>query len=424
MANSINRSHGETQTQERNGIDLERGPAAPVTGDEEQPDASADKSSRWDIPKKFTLTGTMTSVSYGYARDKRIWKAIGFGLLSAHSAEKAAESWPKDPESAATSVVNTLGTAVWSAGIGTGNRIAQTVGPAINFTANITSAALRYHQGKEGWGRELIDAAEMAAFTGAGYTEHPVARTLAFGSASLGFFVDATKDKALVAHGIGAGAWAVGAALKSDTVQAVGAGVVAAAEAARLAYPLYEKYAQKPASEAAPQQPGVELAPLQSSAVQNSAVQSSAPTPEPPARAAAHLPPPPGAAASNSVAPSAPTPVTSAVPSPVTSAASTPFVSAQSTPIPSRAPSPVAPEAPSPTASAASTPYVSAQSTPIPSRAPSPVTSEARSSIASRYAPPTPESRPQSVPGDTSSRPSTPRAWTPVPAQAAAMRSR
>ncbi|WP_461013605.1 hypothetical protein [Streptomyces daliensis] len=416
MADSINRSHGETQAQERNGIDLERGSAAPVTSDEAQPDASADKSSRWDVPKKITLTGTMTSVSYGYARDKRIWKAIGFGLLSAHSAEKAAENWPKDPESAAASVVNTLGTAVWSAGIGTGSRIAQTVGPAINFTANITSAALRYHQGKEGWGRELIDAAEMAAFTGAGYTEHPVARTLAFGSASAGFFVDATKDKALVAHGIGAGAWAVGAALKSDTVQAVGAGVVAAAEAARLAYPLYEKYVQKPAPEAAQQQPGVELAP-----VQNSAVQNSAPAPEPPVRAAAYLPTPPVAAASNSVAPSAPNPVTSVVPSPATSAASTPFVSAQSTPIPSRAPSPVAPEAPSPTVSTASTPFVSAQSTPIPSRAPSPVASEARSSIASRYAPPTPESRPQSVPGGSSSRPSTPQqAWTPVPAQAAA----
>ncbi|WP_327393411.1 hypothetical protein OG533_35575 [Streptomyces sp. NBC_01186] len=354
MADSANRPQGATQAQEGAEVNLRaleegRSPES-TTEDETQRDASAVKSAYWwDVTQKITMTKTMTWVSAGYGMKNSTFKAIGFGMLAGHSAEKAAAAWPKDRESVAANLVNTVGTTVWSAGIGTGNLATQTVGPAINFAANITSAGWKYHQGKEGWTRDLVDAVEMAAFTIAPYTGSSAARAVGFGTTALGYFWDATQDKGLVAHGIGAGAWAVGAAMENDSVQAVGAGVVAAAEAARLAYPIYEKYVQKTSSEVTPQQPGSEPIP----------VHSSAPTVDPSPEPNTHLSVNSVAAASNSI-----TPVTS-----VASVAPDPAAPDRVAPVASVAPNPAAPDP------------VAASSNPIAPAAPSPVASVA--SIAS-----------------------------------------
>lgn len=234
-----------------------RAPSAATTGAGSQYEASVEKSKLWDLAKKLTLTATMGWVSGGYARVNSVYRAIGFGHLAAYNAEKAAESWP-NRETAATSIANALGTAVWAGGIGTGSKIALTVGPAVNAAANLTSAALKYSQGKAGWARDLVDVSEMAAFTGAGMTDNPVARAIAFSAAGSGFFWDAVqeRDKGLVGHGAGALVWAVGAGMDNDSWQAAGAGTVALSEFARLTYPYLESLTRDSPLEATPEQSG------------------------------------------------------------------------------------------------------------------------------------------------------------------------
>lgn len=267
MADSTRRWHGEGDAR-REAADLEAGApedhASPdaTSADGTRDEANPEESKLWDITKKITLTATMGWVSAGYAQHNAAYRAIGFGHLAAYHAEKAAESWP-DREAAAASTANALGTAVWAGGIGSGNKIAQTVGPAWNVAANLTSAAWKYSRGKPGWARELVDVSEMAAFTAAGVTQHPAARAVAFSSAGAGFFWDAVQsgDKGLLGHGAGALVWAAGAGMKNESWQAAGAGAVAFSEFARLAYPYLESLTQKSPSEAAPapEQPGEEL---------------------------------------------------------------------------------------------------------------------------------------------------------------------
>jgi hypothetical protein len=249
----------------------------------------------------------MAWVSAGYGLDNRIYRAVGFGHLSAYSAEKAAESMPANRESAATNLGTAVGTAVWTAGIASDSRIMQTAGTAVNTASSLTSAVLQWREGKEGWRRELFDVVEMAAFTAGGYTGNPVARAVAFGSTAAGFFWDAKQDTSLVGHGLGAVVWAVGAGMKSNSMQAVGAGVVAAAEATRLAYPLvaylHKKYAEQPV--AAMELPCYER-------------RNSATTAEPPPAASVPMPViPVAAAASLPLPPPTSSPVSSAASSPV-----------------------------------------------------------------------------------------------------------
>lgn len=246
-------THGDNNRRETGGVDLRslEGGSPEATTDAEAFEASVgSKSEFWDAAKSLTWTAAMGWVSGGYAEHNsrhtwgRICRAIGFGHLAAYSAEKAAESWPADRESATTNVATTIGTIVWAGGIGFGSNIAQTVGPAINCATNLTSAVLRYRQGKDGWARELVDAAEMAAFTAGGYTQHPVARAIAYSTAGAGFFWDALKsDKGFLGHAAGLIAWGAGAGMQNYSWQAAGAGAAALSEAARFARPYLEKTA-------------------------------------------------------------------------------------------------------------------------------------------------------------------------------------
>ncbi|CAM5600792.1 putative protein OS=Streptomyces fumanus OX=67302 GN=GCM10018772_14830 PE=4 SV=1 [Streptomyces fumanus] len=246
MADSAGQTHGKNGARE---VDLESGvpQRAPSTGGE---------SKLWDIAKKVTLTATMGSISIGYGLSNREIRALGFGLLAAYNGEKAAESWP-DREAAAPNFATALGTMVWAAGTGTGNKVASTVGPAVNAAANAVSAALKFRRGDTAGGaRDLVDFSEMAAFVGAGITQAPAARAVAFSATAVGFAADAWKeDAAFYGHAVGAALWAAGAGMRNDYVQAAGAGGVALAELGRLVYPYLAPRTQDSSPEAAPEHP-------------------------------------------------------------------------------------------------------------------------------------------------------------------------
>ncbi|WP_267717368.1 hypothetical protein [Streptomyces sp. CoH17] len=260
MTGSAEQTHdadGDREANLESGVPQGRAPSAATTGSRAHHEANEEKSKLWDVAKKLTLIATMGWMSGGYAKHNSKYRATAFGHLAAYNAEKAAESWP-DREAATTSIANAIGTAVWAGGIGTGNKVALTLGPALNATANLTSAAMKYSQGKAGWARDLVDVSEMAAFTGAGMTANPVARALAFSAAGAGFFWDAVeaRDKSLVGHGVGTLVWAVGAGVDNYSWQAAGAGAVALSEFARLTYPYLESLAGDSPSEATPERPG------------------------------------------------------------------------------------------------------------------------------------------------------------------------
>ncbi|MES4886241.1 hypothetical protein ABVB69_38075 [Streptomyces sp. NPDC000349] len=262
MTGSATQTHRNDHDREaylESGVPQGRAPSAATTDAGTQCEASGKGSKLWDVVKKSTLTATMGWVSAGYAQHNSVYRAIGFGHLAAYNAEKALESWP-DREDAATSIGNALGTAIWAGGIGTGSKIALTLGPALNATTNLTSAAMKYRQGKAAWSRDLVDVSEMAAFTGAAVTDNPVARAIAFSAAGAGFFWDAVgeRDKSLLGHGVGSLVWAVGAGMDNHSWQAAGAGAVALSEFARLTYPYLESLTGNTPPEATPNNPGDE----------------------------------------------------------------------------------------------------------------------------------------------------------------------
>ncbi|MEU9556542.1 hypothetical protein [Streptomyces fumanus] len=263
MANSAAQTHGEDGTRE---VDLESGvlqgraPSITTTGGGTQHEANGGESKRWgwDILKKITLTATMATLCGGYAQHNREIRGAGFGLLSAYSAEKAAESWP-NRKATATNVAAAFGTAVWAGGTGAGNGVASTVGPAINTVSYGATAAKEYSQGNPDWPRAGIDAIEMAMFAGAGMAPNPIVpivRAMAFSATAAGFFWDGVKeDKGFLGHGAGAVIWAIGAGLQNDAWQAAGSGTVAISEFARLVYPYLAPRTQDSPPEAAPEHP-------------------------------------------------------------------------------------------------------------------------------------------------------------------------
>ncbi|WP_344570149.1 hypothetical protein [Streptomyces axinellae] len=219
----------------------------------------------------------------------------GFGMLAVYNGIKMGEAYTaykaesdveaKKLEPVVTSAVNTLGTATWAWGIGSGNSIAQTAGPAANFVANITSAGLKYYQGDEEWRPKLASAGEMLSFTTAGVLKTveknaavPWARAAAFTFAGTEFALDAPHDKALWGHAAGGYVWAVGAALESpvfakvlpqaemvaNVVQGTGAAIVGASEIYRTAAPYWKRFmGEEPSPEAAPQPSDSEQVSLQ-----------------------------------------------------------------------------------------------------------------------------------------------------------------
>lgn len=253
-------------------IDLERGQIDSQVDEMQQvadPGRSATSWAGWPALNKATTAAALSMMSAGYARVRPL-RPVGTGLLAVVSAEKFMEHYKKR-EPAAEHALNTIGNALWSVGIGVSSRALQTAGPLVNAVTALTSSGMHLYQGKESWPRELIDAAENVLFAVAGYTESPVARAMAVGALSAGFASDAlTEDRGRYGHAAGALVWAVGAGMgnapKSAPLQSIGTGIIATAEAGRLLYSVYEKYAQ-PSVEATPQQPPSEpILPLHRSA--------------------------------------------------------------------------------------------------------------------------------------------------------------
>ncbi|MFE9607111.1 hypothetical protein [Streptomyces sp. NPDC006012] len=241
MTVSVHRSGGDAEAEETAGIDLRRleaGLALEPASDEEAQGHASGRKSILDLAKKVAMTNAFTLVaggySVGYGETSSSLKAAGFANLATYNGIKAADEWPEDRKLAAANMATAIGTGVWTASIVADSPLGQAVGAGINTVANLADAWMRYSQGKEGVGQALVDAAEMAAFVGANYTSHPVARAFAFAGTAAGFGVAAMQDKDFVGHVLGAAAWSAGAALKSNPVQAAGAGVVGGAEALRL----------------------------------------------------------------------------------------------------------------------------------------------------------------------------------------------
>ncbi|MFD9286620.1 hypothetical protein ACFWD7_57835 [Streptomyces mirabilis] len=196
----------------------------------------------FDLAKKFTLTAAMSVVSPSYPLKNLTLRSVGFGVLSTYHAESSVEAGFKDPGAAVLSGVNALGTAAWAVGIGTGNSIAQTVGPAVNAAANFAFAGLKVHQNKGGWFSKVADAAEMTSFAAAGATQgSPLARGMAFTFAGISYLAEAPKDPAYVGHAVSMGVWAAGAFMQNNVMQGIGAGGLAFSEAARTFIPFLQK---------------------------------------------------------------------------------------------------------------------------------------------------------------------------------------
>ncbi|MFD4113385.1 hypothetical protein ACFWGI_24970 [Streptomyces niveus] len=191
----------------------------------------------------LTVAMGLTGAAYGTGHSTP--RAFGLGALSARQAGKAVKDGYKERETAVEPAVNAIGTALWAAGMAVDDRGLKTGGPALNSFAHLAAAGRQYHQGKGEWKRTLIDMVEQGAFAVVGGTGSPAAGSVAFGSAALGFLVDAKDDKGLLGHAVGAAMLAAGAGLKYPPLQSSGAGVVGAAEIGRLLYPAIENYLKK-----------------------------------------------------------------------------------------------------------------------------------------------------------------------------------
>ncbi|WP_218028080.1 hypothetical protein, partial [Streptomyces niveus] len=191
----------------------------------------------------LTVAMGLTATAYGMQHSTP--RAIGLVALSARQAGKAVKDGYKERGAAVEPAVNVIGTALWAAGFAVDDRGLKTGGPALNSFAHLAAAGMQYHQGKAEWKRTLIDMVEQGAFAVVGGTGSPAAGSVAFGSAALGFLVDAKDDKGLLGHAVGAAMLAAGAGLKYSPLQSSGAGVVGAAEIGRLLYPAIENYLKK-----------------------------------------------------------------------------------------------------------------------------------------------------------------------------------
>ncbi|MET9554259.1 hypothetical protein [Streptomyces sp. NPDC006645] len=207
---------------------------------------------RLETFEKGALITAMGLTAAAYGMEHSTPRAFGLGALALRQAGKAVKDGYKERESAAEPAFNAVGTAVWAAGTAADNRGLKTSGPALNSVAHLAAAGMQYHQGKGEWKRTLIDAAEQGAFAAVGYSESPAAGTVAFGSAALGFLVDAKDDKGLLGHAAGAAFMAAGAGMKYPPLQSGGAVVVGVAEIGRLLYPAYENYTKKRSSNLPP----------------------------------------------------------------------------------------------------------------------------------------------------------------------------
>ncbi|MEV8405746.1 hypothetical protein AB0R12_08035 [Streptomyces niveus] len=191
----------------------------------------------------LTVAMGLTAAAYGTGHSTP--RAFGLGALSLRHAGTAVKDGYKERETAVEPAVNAIGTALWAAGMAVDDRGLKTGGPALNSFAHLAAAGMQYHQGKGEWKRTLIDVVEQGAFAVVGGTGSPAAGSVAFGSAALGFLVDAKDDKGLLGHAVGAAMLAAGAGLKYPPLQSSGAGVVGAAEIGRLLYPAIENYLKK-----------------------------------------------------------------------------------------------------------------------------------------------------------------------------------
>ncbi|MFC9746643.1 hypothetical protein [Streptomyces niveus] len=191
------------------------------------------------------LTAAMGLTAAAYGTGHSTPRAFGLGALSLRHAGTAVKDGYKERETAVEPAVNAIGTALWAAGMAVDDRGLKTGGPALNSFAHLAAAGMQYHQGKGEWKRTLIDVVEQGAFAVVGGTGSPAAGSVAFGSAALGFLVDAKDDKGLLGHAVGAAMLAAGAGLKYPPLQSSGAGVVGAAEIGRLLYPAIENYLKK-----------------------------------------------------------------------------------------------------------------------------------------------------------------------------------
>ncbi|MFE5844577.1 hypothetical protein ACFQ7N_23450 [Streptomyces niveus] len=191
----------------------------------------------------LTVAMGLTAAAYGTGHSTP--RAFGLGALSLRHAGTAVKDGYKERETAVEPAVNAIGTALWAAGMAVDDRGLKTGGPALNSFAHLAAAGMQYHQGKGEWKRTLIDMVEQGAFAVVGGTGSPAAGSVAFGSAALGFLVDAKDDKGLLGHAVGAAMLAAGAGLKYSPLQSSGAGVVGAAEIGRLLYPAIENYLKK-----------------------------------------------------------------------------------------------------------------------------------------------------------------------------------
>lgn len=219
----------------------EGGSLAP--SDDETPPTALER--RLETFEMGALTVAMGLTAAAYGTQHSTPRAFGLGALSLRQVASAVKDGYKERESAIEPAVNAIGTAVWAAGIAVDDRGLKTGGPALNTVAHLGAAGMQYHQGKGEWKRTLIDVVEQGAFAVVGYTASPAAGSVAFGSAALGFLVDAKDDKGLLGHAVGAAMLAAGAGLKYPPLQSSGASVVGAAEIGRLVYPVIENYMKK-----------------------------------------------------------------------------------------------------------------------------------------------------------------------------------
>ena len=260
MLDSVDRPRESAYARGDTDIEMRRveegGPPELIFDDETQPDANAQKNFYWDVAKKITLMNTMGWLSAGFGVRNDDLKAVGIGALSVLCGEKSAEVWPTDRVAGVINLVDATGAAIWTAGIAARNPYAKAAGPALCAAVNLASAGVQYYRGDKNWHRKLVDVANRTAFSISEYTGSPPVRMMAFVSETVGHLWDARQDKGMLALGIGTATWAMGARLKSDTVESVGSGGVAFAEAGRLAYAVKKRWEETSSAEAAPQQPG------------------------------------------------------------------------------------------------------------------------------------------------------------------------
>ncbi|TXL83880.1 hypothetical protein [Streptomyces sp. IB2014 016-6] len=203
----------------------------------------------WDALTKVTMTTAMVTMSTGFGLKNPQVRAAAFGLLAFHGVENSLKDYKNgDCTGAAAHALTAAGTALWSGGTAADSRILKTAGPAINSITHLISAGVIFSHGEEGWRRKLVGAAEMLSFSLAGHTESHVASAVAFGCLTVGFLSEIKDDKAFLGHALGALSLAAGAGMKMESLQSLGAGVVAAAELSRLWCQFPQKAPQAPSS--------------------------------------------------------------------------------------------------------------------------------------------------------------------------------